>query len=176
MSNVYYKAKRAPIDCSSVRADKVYIGKRADADEVDVQSNAGLLCFTTPAPATISASGFGTDASVDLTAAEVLSGILSGDPAANTTTLVAPGAAAVLAALDEPKVGLSWDLVIINLATTAADEPMALSDSEGTVTLVGEGTVEAAAVSGEESSGSGIFRFRVTDIDATPAYSVYRIA
>jgi hypothetical protein len=166
--------------------DLVAIGRAADGDQVQIKSSGGLQIFSSPAPqlgALVGTSGtIGTDASVELTPAQWLSGIVGGDPAGTTTALLLPTVAELIAALDAPEANDSFYVTIINQATTSADEPMTLTvngdntGADGVATLVGEMTVEAAAVSGEESSGSGLFLFRITDVDATPALSVYRIA
>lgn len=109
---------------------------------------------------------------VTLTIAQVMTGVVHGDPDGSGRTLTLPTNALLQAGLDDPQAGDCIDFYVINEATAGADEPMEVAAGTGG-SLVGEGTVEAAAVSGEESSGSGHFRIRIA---SSSAYVCYRLA
>lgn len=175
--------KRGAIESLVLETEKLRIG-RAPANNgsdtrVDLKSSSGLVVFKSPTPsvgALVGTTGvLGTDATVVLTAAQVLLGVIGGDPNANTTALTLPTVASVIAALESPEVGDSWYLTIQN--TGGGDEPMLVGVGSSGWTLSGSGQIEAPDQSAAGfSSGSALFMFRLTDVDATPAGVCYRIA
>lgn len=130
--------------------------------------------FVGPVPA-VPGSGAQT-----ITIANLLTGILHDDPeGAATWTL--PTAALAVAGVSSisgsaVEVGQYFDFYVINDATTTVDEPITIAmGTSGTA--VGHMLVEANAVAGEESSGSGHFRLRFTNVTASSeAYTCYRLA
>ena len=99
-----------------------------------------------------------------LTAAQILGSVLVANPSTSAATYTLPTAAAIDTALNNAKVGSTFDLSIVNIGT-----------SSGTVTLsMGTGVTDGgnAAVAVAITS-SAMFRFRKT---ADGAYTVYKIA
>ena len=99
-----------------------------------------------------------------LTAAQILGSVLVANPSTSAATYTLPPAAAIDTALNNAKVGSTFDLSIVNIGT-----------SSGTVTLsMGTGVTDGgnAAVAVAITS-SAMFRFRKT---ADGAYTVYKIA
>ena len=99
-----------------------------------------------------------------LTAAQILGNVLVANPSTSAATYTLPTAAAIDTALNNAKVGSTFDLSIVNIGT-----------SSGTVTLsMGTGVTDGgnAAVAVAITS-SAMFRFRKT---ADGAYTVYKIA
>ena len=99
-----------------------------------------------------------------LTAAQILGNVLVANPSTSAATYTLPTAAAIDTALNNAKVGSTFDLSIVNIGT-----------SSGTVTLsMGTGVTDGgnAAVAVAVTS-SAMFRFRKT---ADGAYTVYKIA
>lgn len=99
-----------------------------------------------------------------LTAAQILGNVLVANPSTSAATYTLPTAAAIDTALNNAKVGSTFDLSIVNIGT-----------SSGTVTLsMGTGVTDGgnAAVAVAVTS-SALFRFRKT---ADGAYTVYKIA
>ena len=99
-----------------------------------------------------------------LTAAQILGNVLVANPSTSAATSTLPTAAAIDTALNNAKVGSTFDLSIVNIGT-----------SSGTVTLsMGTGVTDGgnAAVAVAITS-SAMFRFRKT---ADGAYTVYKIA
>lgn len=99
-----------------------------------------------------------------LTAAQILGSVLVANPSTSAATYTLPTAAAIDTALNNAKVGSTFDLSIVNIGT-----------SSGTVTLsMGTGVTDGgnAAVAVAVTS-SALFRFRKT---ADGAYTVYKIA
>ena len=99
-----------------------------------------------------------------LTAAQVTGNVLVANPSTSAATYTLPTAAAIDTALNNAKVGSTFDLSIVNIGT-----------SSGTVTLsMGTGVTDGgnAAVAVAITS-SAVFRFRKT---ADGAYTVYKIA
>ena len=112
-----------------------------------------------------------------VTIAEIMSGIMTSDPTADRAWTL-PTAALVNAGIPSTtKVNDAWDFVVINTGTGNADEIITLSAGTGG-TLVGSGAIcTANAVNDAMSTGSGLFRLRITSLDSTePTYTCYRIA
>jgi len=106
-----------------------------------------------------------------ITIAQLKTGILYDDPeGAGTWTL--PTAALIVAGLPGYAVGDCLDFSVINNATSTVDEPITMAVGTGG-TAAGNLIVEAAMVAGEVSSGSAMFRIRIT---SSTAYTVYRLA
>lgn len=156
------------LDTGATRADILLVGRRSDADEARITSNAGLVVSTTPAPTDLSTM----TGNVTLTAAQLLKGVVHGDPGGADRTLTTPTAAEIVAAFDEKIAGLSFDFSVINQAN--ADENIVLTAGTN-VTIVGSATVEAY-VAANLNSSSALFRVRITSVGATPTVSIYRIS
>ncbi len=107
-----------------------------------------------------------------ITIAQLKTGILYDDPeGAGTWTL--PTAALIVAGLPGYKVGDCLDFVVINDATTGADEIITMAVGTGG-TAAGNLLVAAPNVTeDQENSGSAQFRIRIT---SATAYTCYRIA
>ena len=111
---------------------------------------------------------------VDISAAEILTGILDGDPEGNANWTL-PAASLVTAAIPGVAVGDCIDFSVINLATSAQDEKVTLVTSEAGITAVGLMVVDSQLVSGIRGSGSAMFRIRITGVGSASAYTVYRL-
>ena len=110
-----------------------------------------------------------------ITIAQVLSGILEADPAADITYTL-PTAALAVAGVTGAAVGDCIDFSVINTGTAAADEIITVAmGTSGTA--VGYHGVKCAGVAVGDSEGSGMFRLRFTNVTAgAEAYTSYRIA
>ena len=106
-----------------------------------------------------------------ITIAEILTGILYDDPEGNGTWTL-PTAALIVAALPGYKVGDCLDFVLINDATTTADEKITVAMGTGG-TSAGFMIVDSNGVAGIRHHGSAQFRIRIT---SATAYTCYRIA
>ena len=106
---------------------------------------------------------------------EVLRQVIEEDPeGAAAWTLPTPALA--VAGIPGVQIGDCIDFYIINNASTTVDEPITITMPSGG-TAVGNMIVEAAKVSGEETSGSAHFRIRFTNVtSSSEAYSCYRLA
>ena len=94
-----------------------------------------------------------------LTTAELIEGIVDGTPTGNRT-ITTPTAAAIITALGiQNKVGQTFELTIVNKATST--HKFTLTAGSG-VTIVGDAEVAAAT--------SGTFIFRVTSSTAVSAF------
>jgi len=119
----------------------------------------------------VPAAGIGTGAKT-ITIAQIKTGVLEEDPTADVAWTL-PTNALLRAGLDDPQTGDTLDFCVINTGTASADEIITLSAGSGG-TLVGSGAVLTAnAVDDAFSSGSGLFRIRIT---STSAHSIYRLA
>ena len=119
-----------------------------------------------------------TDATVGnatITIAQVLTGILEADPAADITYTL-PTAALAVAGVVGAAVGDCIDFSVINTGTATADEIITVAmPSDGTA--VGYHGVKCAGVAVGDSEGSGMFRIRFTNVTSgAEAYTSYRIA
>ena len=105
----------------------------------------------------------------------LLSQVIEEDPEGSAAwTLDTP--ALCVGAINGISVGDCIDFYIVNNATSTADEPITITMPSGG-TAVGNMIVEAAKVSGEETSGSAHFRMRFTNVtSSSETYSVYRLA
>lgn len=102
------------------------------------------------------------DVAATLTTDQLINGLILSTPTA-ARTFTTPTAAAILTALDSPKVGTAFDLVIRNTSAGA----YALTVEGGTgVTVVGTATTAQNVAS--------VYRGVVTAV-GTPAVSLYRI-
>jgi hypothetical protein len=123
-----------------------------------------------PAPAAATASA-------TLTAAQVLTGMVAGDPAANVTWTL-PTAALMVAAVPGAAVGDMIQFSVINEATIDIDETVTINAGSGG-TLVGFGDVQArqTTTATAASGGSGLFAIRFTNVTlASEAYVCYRLS
>ena len=110
-----------------------------------------------------------------VTVAELLTGILSSDPTADRAWTL-PTATLLQAGIPGCAVGDCIDFSIINTGTASADEIITLAAGSGG-TLVGSGAVLTSDPTDEQfSSGSGLFRIRITATTGTLTYHCYRLA
>ena len=116
------------------------------------------------------------DGNKTLTIAQLLTGILEADPAADRTWTL-PTAALAVAGVTGVAVGDCIDFSVINTGTAGADEIITVAIGSGG-TLVGSGTVPVATDTHDANSvGSGMFRIRFTNVtSSSEAYVCYRIA
>lgn len=129
-----------------------------DPSATKLGSTSAVTLTATPAAVTV-ASG-----SAILTTAQVLSGLITQTPAANST-LTLPTAAALTASFPSTQIGDTFELRIVNLAVATFTCTIA-ADASGS--LVGNGVVSFAS--------SGRFRVRFTNVSAgTQAYVVYAV-
>jgi hypothetical protein len=109
------------------------------------------------------------------TIAEVLTGILEVDPAADITWTL-PTAALAVAGIANVSVGDCIDLSIINSGSATADEIITIAMGTGG-TAVGYHGVKCSGVAVGDCEGSGLFRIRFTNVTSgSEAYVSYRIA
>jgi len=110
-----------------------------------------------------------------ITIAQVLTGILEADPAADVAWTL-PTAALAVAGVANVAVGDCIDFSVINTGTATADEIITVTmGTNGTA--VGYMGVKCAGVAVGDSEGSGLFRLRFTNVTgAAEAYTVYRLA
>lgn len=100
-----------------------------------------------------------------LTAAQLLGGTLVLSPGTSGVTYTLPSIATLEAALENPRVNMTFDLVVINLGTSSGVATIAA----GGFTLVGMATLPITTSAGS----SGTWRFRKT---SATAWSAYRIS
>ena len=114
-------------------------------------------------------------AALTVTVAMIMSGIITMDPTADRAWTL-PTPTLLQAGWDDCAVGDTIDFSIINTGTASADEIITLAGVTS-ATLVGSGAVLTAnGVDDAFSSGSGLFRIRITAITGTLTYHCYRIA
>lgn len=121
-----------------------------------------------PAAATVTAT---------LTAAQVLSGIVTGDPAGDATWTL-PTAALLVAAVPGCAVGDCIQFSVISQATQDADETVTIAAGSGG-SLIGSAEVHAnyASTATVESVGSGLYSIRFTNVTlSSEAYVCYRLS
>ena len=112
---------------------------------------------------------------IAVTVAMIMKGIITMDPAADRAWTL-PTPTLLQAGWEGCQVGDCIDFSIINTGTASADEIITLAGVTS-ATLVGSGAVLTAnAVDDAFSSGSGLFRIRITAITGTLTYHCYRIA
>lgn len=129
-----------------------------DGSATKLGSTTAVTLTATPAAVTV-ASGNAT-----LTSSQVLSGLITQTPAANST-LTLPTASALTSSFVNTQIGDSFDIRVINLASATFTTTIA-ADASGS--LVGNGVVSFAS--------SGRFRVRFTNVSAgTQAYVVYAL-
>ena len=110
-----------------------------------------------------------------VTIAQVLTGILEADPAADRAWTL-PTATLAVAGVKSVKVGDCIDFSVINTGTATADEIITVTMGTGG-TAVGYMGVKCSGVAVGDSEGSGLFRMRFTGVAAgSQAYVVYRLA
>jgi hypothetical protein len=112
-----------------------------------------------------------------MTIAEIMTGIFTQDPTTDRAWTL-PTAVLVDAGIPSTtRVNDSFDFSVINIGSASANEIITISaGTDGT--LVGSGAILTAnPVDDAFSSGSGLFRLRITSRDSnTPTYTCYRIA
>lgn len=128
---------------------------------MQVAVTGGAARFTMPAPAT--ATGTAT-----LTAAQLLTGLVLGTPAAVASYTLPTGTDLDLA-LPTMQVGEAFEFVIVNLSTTAANDITVVTNTG--LTLVGELVIEANEAT-QLLPSQGTFWARKT---GTATYSIYRV-
>ena len=122
-----------------------------------------------PAHTTESASA------LTVTVAMIMTGVITMDPTADRAWTL-PTATLLQAGWTDCAVGDCIDFTVINTGTASADEIITLSAGTNG-TLVGSGAVLTSnAVDDAFSSGSGLFRIRITAITGTLTYHCYRLA
>lgn len=133
--------------------------------------------YTATTPSLIQKWPAHTDATagnVTITIAQLLTGILEADPAADITYTL-PTAALAVDGVVGCAVGDCIDFSVINTGTATADEIITLAmGTQGT--SVGSMGVKCAGVAVGDSEGSGLFRLRFTSVTGTDSYVVYRLA
>ena len=115
-----------------------------------------------------------TAGNITLTIAQVLTGILEADPAADIAYTL-PTPALAVAGVAGVAVGDCIDFAIINTGTATADEIITVT-MPSNATAVGSMKVLTSGVAVGDGSGSGLFRIRFTSVTGTTTYTVYRIA
>jgi hypothetical protein len=115
-----------------------------------------------------------TAGNATITIAQLLTGILEADPAADITWTL-PTAALAVDGVTGVAVGDCIDFSVINTGTATADEIITIAmGTQGTA--VGYMGVKTAGVAVGDGEGSGLFRLRFTSVTGTDAYVVYRLA
>ena len=110
-----------------------------------------------------------------VTIAQVLTGILEADPAADRAWTL-PTAALAVAGVTGVAVGDCIDFSVINTGTATADEIITVTMGTGG-TAVGYMGVKTSGVAVGDCEGSGLFRIRFTNVTSTSeAYTCYRLA
>ena len=135
--------------------------------------------YTATTPSVITkwpaATALGDGAAKTLTIAQLLSGIMSSDPAGNRTFTL-PTAALAVAGVEGVAIGDCIDFSIISLATAAANETITLAaDTGGSV--VGNAAIMSPNVGDNEfSPGVAMWRLRFTGVaSGSEAFICYRI-
>lgn len=105
-----------------------------------------------------------TDAATTLTAEQAINGIVTMTPGAGRN-LTTPTAAAIVAAIPEPRVGARFELTVVNAAAATHAITLVAGDSVTLGGVAGMATIAAAS--------SVTYVFRVTNV-GTPAVTVYR--
>ena len=107
-----------------------------------------------------------------ITIANLLTGVMVQDPTTDRAWTL-PTNTLIRAGLDDPQIGDCIDFAIINTGTASEDEIITLGAGSGG-TLVGSGAVLTSnPVDDAFSSGSGLFRIRIS---SATAYVCYRLA
>ena len=115
-----------------------------------------------------------TAGNATITIAQLLTGILEADPAADITYTL-PTAALAVDGVVGCAIGDCIDFSVINTGTATADEIITVAmGTQGTA--VGSMGVKCAGVAVGDSEGSGLFRLRFTSVTGTDSYVVYRLA
>lgn len=100
-----------------------------------------------------------------LTAAQVLNGVIIGNPSTSAATYTLPTVTLLEAAMRNPRVDDTFDLIIINIGTSSG----VITVAAGTgITLVGMATLPITTAAGS----SGTWRFRKTGAGAWTAYRI----
>lgn len=107
-------------------------------------------------------------ATATLTTAQVLAGILVGNPSTTAATYTMPTGAELETALSNVKTGSTFDLTVINLGTSTGLITMAVSTG---VTFVGN-LVVAITGSAAGVGGAAQFRFRRTAANTFVGYRI----
>jgi hypothetical protein len=110
----------------------------------------------------------------DITAAQILTGLLVGDPTTDSNWTL-PAASLLVAALPNAAVGDCIEVGVINTATSAQDEKITIVTTEAGITAIGLMVVDSQLVSGIRGSGSAMFRIRITGVGSAAAYTIYRL-
>lgn len=158
-----------PRRAARITADKI-LSTQVFADSVSSTApSTRVATNVTPAPTDF------VDTAPTITAAEMLTGLLLWTPTAGRAATT-PTAALMVAGIANAQIGDTFDIYVINQA--ASDLLITFNaGAPAGVTEVGSMIVEAAAVGGEENSGSAQFRVRLTGVaSGSEAYSFYRIA
>jgi hypothetical protein len=108
-------------------------------------------------------------ATATLTTAQVLGGVLVGNPSTTAATYTLPTGTAIDAALGNLKINSTFELTVINLGTSTGLITVAVGTG---ITAVGN-LVVAITGSAAGVGGAALFRFRKT---AANTFTVYRMA
>jgi len=116
-----------------------------------------------------------TAGNATITIAQVLTGILEADPAADITYTL-PTAALAVAGVTGVAVGDCIDFAVINRSTAGTEEEITITmGANGTA--VGNMVVPTVDTTHDaDRSGSALFRIRFTAVTGTETYTCYRIA
>jgi hypothetical protein len=164
------------INITEERGLEQSVGSDGLVSEATVRLRAGATAASSPSHtcAWQSHASIGTG-NQDISAAEILTGLLVGDPTADANWTL-PAASLLVAALPNAAIGDCIEVGVINTATSAQDEKITLLTSEAGITAVGLMIVDSQLVSGIRGSGSALFRIRLTGVaSGSEAYTIYRL-
>ena len=135
--------------------------------------------YTSTTPSLIQKWPAHTDATAGnatITIAQVLTGILECDPAADITWTL-PTAALAVAGVNGVAVGDCIDFSVISTGTAGDDEIITVAMGSGGTAVGGMTVPNHNDAHDAASVGAGLFRMRFTNVTSTSeAYTVYRLA
>ena len=186
----YFVAGAEPTEANFVDVFDSVLGLHGDNDQTvagdttfsatATVSGGSLLArgYDTTKPSIVTKWPAHTDSSATdhtVTIAQVLTGILEADPAADRAWTL-PTAALAVAGVTGVAVGDCIDFSVINTGTATADEIITVTMGTGG-TAVGYMGVKTSGVAVGDCEGSGLFRIRFTNVTSTSeAYTCYRLA
>ncbi len=161
----HWSAGNIEIGTSSV-ARTIIIGNITGATQFRVEyGTGGRIYHNAGAPTSLS------DASVTLTAAQILTELIHMNPSTDRT-LTMPTAANLVSGVANAQVGDRIEFVIINEST--GNNIITLAMGSGG-TLVGSGTINPRSLQAHVDPGTGRFVARLTNVTASSeAYTIYR--
>lgn len=147
---------------------QVNVGANA-VNNVKLGNVNNVVITRTPAPVAL------TDASVTLTASQVLKGLLAGAPTTSDKTLTLPTAALLVAAIPGAQIGDTFNYVVVNTGVGDGIQFIVAAGSGGT--NVGYMTVDNPVGTDKVGAGSALFRIRLTNVTSgAEAYTNTRLA